>query len=241
MTERELYAIYCKDSDMIGRFATAKAKTMFHWLRKGFGQHKTHCYDYKTRQGTEYKLLITVNRGQSGSYYCEPFVYCKETNDYYPATTLQHEGEYDAEHYTYTTHFLHRYAERALGVPDMPVNKILVRIQSDVVYAVTVYQNGDNRVQAIPNGIILQRHDNKRGIYACKTFVSVDMMRSSQIKAFSVVADLLRKYTAQFHNKVDESIILRSFEKDFIDNGVMGPDIFRMYGEYFKKNNINKQ
>lgn len=242
MTEREIYAIFCKDSEAICRFSAVKAKNLMRMLRKGFGRIKTQCYDYKTKAGTEYKVLVGVYRGVTKSYYCEPFVYCKETNDYYPAITLMHTRDIDTMHYSYTVHFLHRYAERVLDNPSMPINQVFVQLNKDIAYAAVIYQSGDDKVLATPKGIILQRYDRKRRIDVCKTFVSADLLRPSQMKAFSAVADILSKYTEQFHDMKDrDDRIVRNVTKDFLERGVTAPDLFAIYGEYFKNKNTNKQ
>ena len=119
MTGRELFEIFKKDKPMLEKFAIEKAKKLIRELRKGMGQCTTQCYDFKTKDATEYKVCVYVNRGNIRQFYFDMFIYCKETNDYVCATSLLDE-ENSAEQFSYTPHFLRRYAERALGIENMP-------------------------------------------------------------------------------------------------------------------------
>lgn len=84
------------------------------------------------------------------------FIYCKETNDYVCATSLLDE-ENSAEQFSYTPHFLRRYAERALGIENMPINRVLAHIEREVGYTVLIYKNDTSKVIATSMGLYLQR------------------------------------------------------------------------------------
>ena len=140
MTGRELFEIFKKDKPMLEKFAIEKAKKLIRELRKGMGRYTTQCYDFKTKDATEYKVCVFVDRGNIRQFYFDMFIYCKETNDYVCATSLLDE-ENSAEQFSYTPHFLRRYAERALGIENMPINRVLAHIEREVGYTVLIYKN----------------------------------------------------------------------------------------------------
>ncbi len=234
MTGRELHAIFCKDRAALDRFAEEKVKKLARELRKGFGESATQCYDFKIKD-VDYKVCVLVNKGTSRKgYFYDVFMYCKETNDYYAAAVLDDEW-LNQEQFSYTTHFLHRYAERALGMPDMPINRIIAHIEREITYTVLLYTDGDHKVLASSMGLFLQKYDRTRGINVCKTFISVEMMRTSQIKAFEQVADMIKKYSAEFKRTGDRESIANDFAEECLKNGVFQKDLSDAYGEYFKK------
>lgn len=64
MTGRELFEIFKKDKPMLEKFAIEKAKILIRELRKGMGRYTTQCYDFKTKDATEYKVCVFVDRGE---------------------------------------------------------------------------------------------------------------------------------------------------------------------------------
>ena len=233
MTGRELFEIFKKDKPMLEKFAIEKAKKLIRELRKGMGRYTTQCYDFKTKDSTEYKVCVFVDRGNIRKFYFDMFVYCKETNDYVCVASLLDE-ENSAEQFSYTPHFLRRYAERALGIDNMSINRVLAHIEREIAYTVLIYKNDASKVVATSMGLFLQKIDYKRGINICKTFVSVDMLKSSQIKAYMVVADLIKEYSERY-NKVQRNDNVRvDFTNDCLSRGITEKDLVNAYGEYFK-------
>ena len=234
MTGRELFEIFKKDKPMLERFASERARKLLRELRKGMREYTTQCYDFKTKEQTEYKVCVFVNRCNVRNYYFDMFIYCKETNDYVCVAVLTDE-ENNMEQFSYTPHFLRRYAERVLGVEDMPVNRVLAHIEREVAYTVLIYKDDTSKVIATSMGLYLQKVDRRRGINICKTFVSIDMMRSSQIKAYEVVADLIREYSEKY-NKIQRLDNIRmDFARDCMARGITEKDLINAYGEYFCK------
>lgn len=240
MTGRELFEIFKKDKPMLEKFAIEKAKKLIRELRKGMGQCTTQCYDFKTKDATEYEVCVFVNRGNIRQFYFDMFIYCKETNDYVCATSLLDE-ENSAEQFSYTPHFLRRYAERALGIENMPINRVLAHIEREVAYTVLIYKNDTSKVVATSMGLYLQKIDYKRGINICKTFVSVDMLRTSQIKAYMVVADLIKEYSERYTKVQRNDNVQVDFAKDCLARGITEKDLIEAYGEYFKNKKIKER
>lgn len=69
MTGRELFDIFKKDKPMLEKFAIEKAKKLIRELRKGMGRYTTQCYDFKTKDATEYKVCVFVDRGNIRQFY----------------------------------------------------------------------------------------------------------------------------------------------------------------------------
>lgn len=236
MTGKELYKIFLKDKPSLEQFAANKAKRLVRELRRGMGQFTTQCYDYVSSDKTEYKICVFVNRTNVKQFYFDTFIYCKETNDYVCVAVLVNEED-SMEQFSYTPHFLRRYAERALGVESMPVNRVLAHIEREVAYTVLIYKDETSKVVATSMGLYLQKIDRKRGINICKTFISLDMLRASQIKTYLVVADLIQKYS-EMYNKVQKLDNVRiDFAKDCLTRGISEKDLVDAYGEYFKHKN----
>ncbi len=238
MTGREMYDVFLKDRHTLEKFACDKARRLNRELRRGLGEYTTQCYDYKTKDLTEYKVCVYVNRSNIKAFYADMFIYCKETNDYYCAGILNDERG-NMEQFTYTTHFLHRYAERALGIPDMPLNRILAHIEREIAYTVIIYKDKQSKVLATTMGLFLQRVDERRGVNICKTFISIEMMKTSQIKAYEVVADLIKKYSEKFTLVHPHEDLKIRFSMDCLAKGITELDLINAYGEYFKKKKKN--
>lgn len=235
MTGRELFEIFKKDKPKLEKFASDKARKLLRELRKGMKEYTTQCYDFKTKEQTEYKVCVFVNRSSIRNYYSDMFIYCKETNDYVCVAVLTDE-ENNMEQFSYTPHFLHRYAERALGVGSMPINRVLAHIEREVAYTVLIYKNETSKVIATSMGLYLQKVDSKRGINICKTFISIDMLKESQIKAYIVVADLIQKYSERYTKVQRLENVRLDFANDCLVRGITEKDLIDAYGEYF----INK-
>lgn len=116
----------------------------------------------------------------------------------------------------------------------MSINRVLAHIEREIAYTVLIYKNDASKVVATSMGLFLQKIDYKRGINICKTFVSVDMLKSSQIKAYMVVADLIKEYSERY-NKVQRNDNVRvDFTNDCLSRGITEKDLVNAYGEYFK-------
>lgn len=63
MTGRELFDIFKKDKPMLEKFAIEKQRNSSVSFCKGMGRYTTQCYDFKTKDATEYKVCVFVDRG----------------------------------------------------------------------------------------------------------------------------------------------------------------------------------
>lgn len=118
----------------------------------------------------------------------------------------------------------------------MPINRVLAHIEREVAYTVLIYKNETSKVIATSMGLYLQKVDCKRGINICKTFISIDMLKESQIKAYIVVADLIQKYSERYTKVQRLENVRLDFANDCLVRGITEKDLIDAYGEYF----INK-
>lgn len=123
----------------------------------------------------------------------------------------------------------------------MPINWVLANIEREVAYTVLIYKNDTSKVVATSMGLYLQKIDYKRGINICKTFVSVDMLKSSQIKAYMVVADLIKEYSERYTKVQRNDNVQVDFAKDCLSRGITEKDLVNAYGEYFKNKKIKER
>lgn len=90
---------------------------------------------------------------------------------------------------------------------------------------------------AINGGISLAIYDEKRDLMLMKTFVSVEMLKSSQIKAWKRVSNLLE----QFDEFVEEGSVRYGYSRREIQEQFSNEismleldEINEIYGEHFK-------
>ncbi len=236
MTGDELYLVYNKDAVRLHAFSKEKAKRLIREVRKGLMSFTSACYDCKTNNA-DYKVCVFVDRRVSAFLY-NVYVYVRDTNDYVDVSILSTDAH--VEQFSYTPHCLHRYAERFLKKPDMPINKILAHIEREVAYTLVIYEDEWSKVVASTVGLFLQKRDWKRGMVVNKTFVSVEMLRTSQIETYVKVADTLAKFSAMFDKvrKMPKNIH-EQFNEELYRMGVSKADIYNAYGSYF--NNKKKR
>lgn len=233
MTGEELYKYFCRDRGALINFMDKKAAKLKKELRCGMKAKVSQCYDYLYK-GVPYKLSVIVSR--NAKYYCaDVFIYVKETNDYVSVALLDLQAR--VAQYSLTTHFLHRFAERYLHRVDMSINTILTKYQRHVIYTVVIYNDGKRYVVASNAGLILQEMDERRGIRVCKTFVSLEMLKSSQIATYEKVAWILEKYSkiCDVVTPIDGKRISEDFNNELNAHGITAEMLYEAYGEYFKK------
>lgn len=234
MTGEELFLVYKKDEMKLRYFSERKASRLTRELRKGFNTFTSACYDYKSGKAN-YKVCVFVDRNVKAFFY-NVFIYVRDCNDYVDVSILATDAH--VEQFSYTPHCLHRYAERHLEKPDMPINNILAHVEREVAYTLVIYEDGINKVVVSSVGLFLQKRDVKRKIVVNKTFVSVGMLRTSQIVAYVKVADILNKFSLIFdHVKEMPKNIHEKFNEELAMRGVTRRDLYEAYGAYFKNRN----
>lgn len=233
MTGLELAKVFRNDYPCIYAFGAKKAKVLGRELRKGFGKMAFACYDLAVN-GTRYKVCIGVTpKALRHSY--TVLAYVKERNEYVNVSIV---GRSTLPQFAYTTHCLKRYAERYMKSPDASLNAIIANIEKNIVYTIELYHDGgENHVWANSAGLFLQKHDDKRDIRICKTFVSVEMLKTSQIAAYASVAGLIEEYSKTFNSIAPHDVytISKCFNQDLLRQGVTHEMLQELYGEFFEK------
>ncbi len=226
----DIHGVFDKNRKRIAAFADKKAKVLGRELRMGMNRSAAKCYDFTAPDRTEFKVAVTVQRK---SYYLAVYVYCRETN-------LIYRCEYNRAvrvtsfNRAYTVHYLHRYAERILGKPDMSVNAVLASLTpADLILA---YQEGRNAVFVTVFGMVFCTSDEAKGVVVFRTVVSASMLKTSQKEVFrqlgGLVTDLMndeRKRSLADHFGM--AFLLEEFQHRGIDCAAL----FWEYRSYFEK------
>lgn len=233
MTIDDLIKTYQQDACRIKALASHKLATLRRELRKGFKSTAYQCYD-QSINGTPYKICLCISKKTAMSA-LSIYAYIKETNEYADISMMLHGTLVP---FSYTSHFLHRYAERYIKRPDAPINAILANIDKNAVYFCSIYKDGENIVMANTTGLYLIKRDQKRMLDVCKTFVSLEMLKTSQIKAFELVGGLLQQYHDRYCDdigRIHQYAAFDDFSNDMKKLGVTKDMIYSAYGEYFEK------
>lgn len=95
----------------------------------------------------------------------------------------------------YTMHYIHRYAERVLGMRDMPLELVLMKkIARNNSCVLAYHDDTGRRVYAGRDGLSLCVNDARRGMLVHRTFVSMDMLKDTQREAHSRLMEQIDKY-----------------------------------------------
>lgn len=232
MVATELQKIYNCDKERIFRFLERKEPELRRQLKKGFARKCSKCYDYNTKNA-EYKLSICVYSRRSFIYV---YMYIYETNEYVLVTAMTNKDDYAC--IVFTPHYIRRMGQRIYGDKEMGINKILAYFILHSNTSINIYHHERNYVFATQGGISLAIYDDKRDLMVLKTFISVEMLKSTQIEAWNRVASLVEDFDRFVEEKsvrngnTNEYILHQlSFEISKLDLD----EISNIYGEYFNK------
>lgn len=232
MVASDLQKIYDGDRERIYRFLDHKEAELRRQLKKGLSKKCAKCYDYKT-SNADYKLSLCVYSRRS---IIDVYMYIKETNEYVIVTAKANQN--DDACMVFTPHYIRRMGERVYGDKEMEVNKILTYFILHSNTSINIYHNGRNYVFATQGGISLALYDEKRDLMVLKTFVSVEMLKSTQISAWERVAGLIESFDRfvedeSSRNGTTTADVLKqlSYEVSKLDL----EEINNIYGEHFNK------
>lgn len=235
MTAKDIRKVYESDKERIFRFLNHKENDLRRSLKKGFAKKCAKCYDYKTDHA-DYKLSICVYSKRS---IIDVYMYILETNEYV-VVTAEANGS-NTSCLVFTPHYIRRMGELIYGDRDMDINKILTYFILHSNTSINIYHNEPNYVFAINGGISLAIYDNKRDLMLMKTFVSVEMLKSSQIKAWKRVSNLIEQFDKFIEDYSDRYGYSRWQIQEQFRNEISMlelEEINEIYGEHFK--NIRK-
>lgn len=183
MTAQEINYIFLKDESRLKAFISYKSKSLRRILIKNRKDRVRQCYPYNTANA-EYYLIATYMKDGHSTYGW--YIYSKETNEFFTRLRL---GEIKGV-VSFSMHLLKRFAERELKDRDIPIERILLK-WSDQLIGTVIYNNVNEFVEACSTGIILGKNDEKRDIMVHKTYVSLDMLKETQMTAWEKVSKYL--------------------------------------------------
>lgn len=181
MTADEVLKVFDQDYDRIRAYLHHKQKTIRRELLKNRRESTMRCYDYSTNNA-DYTLNVLINK--KGDAYVNTFAYVKDSNEYlfmikaFDSPTIM----------SFSVHLFKRYAERELKNTELTMNEIINEFNKYLIF-VTVYSDDEGRrVFAMRNGLLLGKYDKKRDMLVHKTYVSSDMLKESQYKAWEIIS-----------------------------------------------------
>lgn len=185
MTANEVFEVMERDTERLAAWASYREKELMRELRKSRRETVAQSYDYHT-DNADYVIILRCNR--KGYISRLRFAFIQETLEY--VTIATQGGRKGA--LSYSTHLLRRYAERVLHDTTLPIRKILLKLTQNDVTA-CLYADDDYYVSGSEMGICLGKYDNQRTILVYRTFVSIDMLKETQLSAWEKVSDFVKK------------------------------------------------
>ena len=232
MNASDIQKIYVRDKERIFRFLSYREKDLRRYLRKGFSRKCARCYDYKT-ENAQYKLALCVYNKRS---IFDVYMYIHETNEYILVTAKANKD--DDACMVFTPHYIRRMGERIYGDKNMEVNKILTYFILHSNTSINIYYQDRNYVFATKGGISLAIYDDRRDLMVLKTFVSVNMLKDTQIDAWNRVAGLIETFDKfvedeSARNGTTTADLLRQLGVEISKLDL--DEINNIYGEHFNK------
>lgn len=240
MTSGEMRRVRNLDEARIYEFQMRKANELKREMRKQNVRQITKTYELVTRNA-DYFIVVGVKHG--GVFVSGVFIYLKETNEYIPMS--RNEG-YSEDCFAMSVHFLKRYAERYLK-KDLPIAKILQKIYTSFTGAVQLYSDDKTKrvVFAIPEGLILSNYEQEKRIIHYKTFVSMDMLKKTQMQSYEKISAFLMESCQQIAmareagNDEKLGVVYRRFydDIDLLDT----KEAQAIYSGFFEKGGKNER
>lgn len=214
MTAADIAKIRIKDNERLRTFQVNKASELRRQLRRTGARKISTCVDFKT-PNAEYKVSFNVYGGEN--FFSGVFAYLREDNVYIAMSTPVKDKEY---YMAMSPHFFNRYAERHLK-KKMTISKAMSYFFYDFMGAIGIYGDEEGRfVYAIDSGIMLGIFDFDRQILFIKTFVSLDMLKETQLRSFEKIKanlDEARKRIVESRRSDNNEKVNFEFDKAYKD------------------------
>lgn len=240
MTYDEMRRIRYLDESRIYEFQLRKANELKREMRRQNVRQMTKTFEFVT-PNADYFIVVGVKHGDV--FASGVFIYLKETNEYIPMS--RNEG-YSEDCFAMSVHFLKRFSERYLK-KDLPIAKILQKIYTSFTGAIQLY--GDDKTKrvvfAIPEGLILTEYDQDKHIIHHKTFVSMDMLKKTQMQSYEKISAFLMESCEQIAkareigNDEKLGVVYRRFydDIDLLDTS----EAQSIYSSFFEKGGNNER
>lgn len=240
MTYDEMRRIRNLDESRIYEFQLRKANELKREMRRQNVRQMTKTFEFVT-PNADYFIVVGVKHGDV--FASGVFIYLKETNEYIPMS--RNEG-YSEDCFAMSVHFLKRFSERYFK-KDLPIAKILQKIYTSFTGAIQLY--GDDKTKrvvfAIPEGLILTEYDQDKHIIHYKTFVSMDMLKKTQMQSYEKISAFLMESCEQIAkareigNDEKLGVVYRRFydDIDLLDTS----EAQSIYSSFFEKEGNNER
>lgn len=179
MTSKEIAQVFLMDIDRVKAFASHREKELARELRKSRKEMVVQSYEYHTDNG-DYILVLRLNK--KGYVSRLRFAFIQETLEYVSPVTM---GNVKGM-MSYSAHLFRRYAERVWHDKSLPMKTVILKFTKDFIGS-CIYYDGKRMVSACEQGICLGEYDEKRDLIIFKTFVSLDLLKDSQLMAWNKV------------------------------------------------------
>lgn len=238
MTSSEIRRARNLDESRIYEFQLRKANELKREMRRQNVRQMTKTFEFVT-PNADYFIVVGVKYGDV--FVSGVFIYLKETNEYIP---MSRNDGYSEDIFAMSVHFLKRFAERYIK-KDLPIAKILQKIYTSFTSAVQLY--GDDKTKrvvfAIPEGLILAEYEQEKHIVHYKTFVSMDMLKKTQMQSYEKISSFLLESSKQIAKARDTGndeklgVVYRRFynDIDLLDT----KEAQAVYSSFFEKGGHN--
>lgn len=236
MTSGEMRRVRNLDETRIYEFQMRKANELKREMKRQKVRQITKTFEFTT-PNADYFIVVGVKHGDV--FASGVFIYLKETNEYIPMS--RNEG-YSEDCFAMSVHFLKRYAERYLK-KDLPIAKIYTSFTG----AVQLYSDDKTKrvVFAIPEGLILTEYEQEKRIIHYKTFVSMDMLKKTQMQSYEKISAFLMESCQQIAmareagNDEKLGVVYRRFydDIDLLDT----KEAQAIYSSFFEKGGNNER
>lgn len=232
MNASDISKVRAMDDARLVTFQQRKARELLRELHRQRVSSICTCLDFKT-PNAEYKVTFFIKSGDV--YYSGIFGYVRETNVYIPMSVLGDDGFYMA----LSPHFLNRYSERYLK-RKCSLGKSLANFFHDFVGAAVLYADGKKRVvYAIYGGVMLGKYDIGKKVIYMKTFVSLDMLKGSQVRSYGKIKNFIELSKARMENMKKSNDCVRinaAYDRVFEGMAKLDMDEAReIYSTFFEK------
>lgn len=228
------------DKDRCSRFIEYKKAEIRLLLKKKYvspfqrrAEFICKVYDWKGESGNNYKVIIKVY-GQKG---LDMSVTYATTNDSPRMYIVMPDEKVWVK--AYTTHFFKRFAERFMKNTNANINEV-IRVhceQGNLDY--NIWRSNDETRFAYATSAGLEFLFLEKGATypIVKTFISLEILKTTQIKAYNMVKDIIQEELNCLKDNIslaEKLYIINSIRKGYNDDTELPKMISDIYNQYYE-------
>lgn len=247
MNVQDIWNSVCQNRERLRDVASGVAWKLTKEARKRRVNGVWKCMDY-SHDGTKYKIAVHGKRDTSWDWAC--YIYCAENNMYvrmaYSAMAMMCVKKLNVQ--AFAPHFIRRVSERFYHDSIFDMNRTIARLERDIIvskrllFACLYYdESTEDVVYNFLGGIALGNIDSAKRITFFKTFVSYDMLKDSQRRAYDACTGL---QTTMREKYGDDKKIGRRMCADKAFAFAVNKELDAckpIYAEFFKKIKANEK